>query len=117
MRILLVTLCANNEWTGMGKWSYEVARGLTALGHDTTLWFDEQFSSVNGLGAVASVFVKPVLVAARIARCASEFDVVLIHEPTGFWYSAMRRMSPELPPMVCMCHNIDSSSYKKLDAG
>lgn len=113
MRILLVSFVANNTWSGMGKWSHEMAGALDRAGHAVTLWFSDAFSFVRRMGTAAKLLF-PAVLAMRICWHARDFDVVVIHEPSGYWYAWLRRLRKSLPPMVLMCHNVESRNLHDL---
>jgi glycosyltransferase involved in cell wall biosynthesis len=96
----------------MGKWSHRIAEALRALGHAPTLWFADDFPGVGKTRRFA-VLLFPAVLAARLWREASRFDVVVIHEPSGFWYGLLRRFVPRLPPLVAMCHNVESKCFRE----
>src|SRR5215211_3021424 len=115
MRVLLVTLSSRNRWSGMGKWSHEIADALRSMGHEPTLWFADDFPTWSRLGhAFDVVLLKPLLLARRLGRCADQFDVIVVHEPSAFWYGLLRQFRSELPPMVAMCHNVESKNFRDL---
>jgi glycosyltransferase involved in cell wall biosynthesis len=117
MRILLATMSSNNRWSGMGKWSHEIADALRAMGHEPTLWFADDFPRPSRVKhAFDVVFLKPIALAKQLSRCATQFDVAVIHEPSGFWYGLARQLRPDLPPLVVMCHNVESKNFHDLSA-
>jgi glycosyltransferase involved in cell wall biosynthesis len=110
-------MSSNNRWSGMGKWSHETGEALRAMGHQPTLWFADDFPrSPRTAHAIDVVLVKPMSLARRLARCAREFDVTVIHEPSAFWYALARQFRPDLPPLVVMCHNVESKNFRDLSA-
>ena len=120
MRILLASFIAADRFTGMGQWSYRIAEELAALGHTPTIWFADRFPNAAQLGG-AAVLVYPLALAQEIFRQRADFDVVLIHEPSGLPYALMRRMRRDLPPAVAVCHNVESKVFGEMcraaDAG
>jgi glycosyltransferase involved in cell wall biosynthesis len=115
MRILLVSFVSNNRWSGMGKWSHEIAAALREAGHDVSLWFADDFPRLRGTGTLAKILFPPVL-AMRLVRLRRHFDALVVHEPSGFWYAWLRRYFNDLPPMVLMCHNVESKNLRDLKA-
>ncbi len=113
LRILLVSYVANNRWSGMGKWTHTMADCLTQLGHQPTAWFEEDFPRLANCRRWAALLF-PVALAWRIWKMRGDFDVVVIHEPSGFWCGLMRAMGCKIPPMIAMCHNVESKHYKEM---
>jgi glycosyltransferase involved in cell wall biosynthesis len=103
----------NNQWTGMGKWAHRVARGLEQLGQAPALWFADDFPVMRASGRLA-VLLFPVVLAVRLLAVRERFDAFVVHEPGGVWYGALRRLWPSLPPMVVMCHNVESHYFRTL---
>ena len=114
MRILLVSNIADDAFTGMGKWTHRMAAGLGALGHETTCWFAGDFPVAERSGRLA-VVVFPLFLAARLVRTRRRFDVALVHEPVGFWCAVLRRVIPGFPPVIAICHNVESKVARVLD--
>jgi glycosyltransferase involved in cell wall biosynthesis len=113
MRILLVSFVSNNRHSGMGTWSHRVAAELAGLGHEPTLWFAEDFPRVRRLRRL-SVLVFPVVLAWTLWRERKQYDVVIVHEPSGFWYGLLRRAGCGVPPLIAMCHNVESKYFREL---
>jgi glycosyltransferase involved in cell wall biosynthesis len=110
MRFLFVSLIPDHPWSGMGKWSHRLGEELRGLGHDVTLRFADDYPRMRGLGR-AAVLLFPVLLAAELIWQRRSFDVAVIHEPIGFWYGVARRLSRRLPPMLLVCHNVESRHF------
>jgi glycosyltransferase involved in cell wall biosynthesis len=94
----------------MGKWAHRVAEALEEDGHDVTLWFEDDLLPNRG-GTAARVMIYPLKLWWKIIRQRDRFDVVMVHEPGGFWYGLARGMSPALPPLIAMCHNVESKWF------
>jgi glycosyltransferase involved in cell wall biosynthesis len=107
LRILLVSFVGNNRWSGMGKWTHSIADCLAQLGHEPSVWFIEDFPPFLDRWRWF-VLAFPVVLAWRIWKRRADFDVVVIHEPSGFWYGLMRAIGCKVPPMIAMCHNVES---------
>jgi glycosyltransferase involved in cell wall biosynthesis len=112
LRILLVSFVANNRWSGMGKWTHSIADGLTERGHEPSAWFSEDFPGLSHGSSSALLF--PVALAWRLWKKRADFDVVVIHEPSGFWYGLMRSIGCKVPPMIAMCHNVESKHHREM---
>jgi glycosyltransferase involved in cell wall biosynthesis len=97
----------------MGKWTHLIAEGLEGLAHKVTLWFGNEFPLFWRHRRLATLLYSLAL-ALRLARSRHRFDVVVIHEPSGFWYGILRKVFSSLPPFVAMCHNVESKHYKEL---
>jgi glycosyltransferase involved in cell wall biosynthesis len=110
VRILFASFVPDSRATGMGAWTHLMADALAAEGHAVSLWFEEDFPAVRRLGRGAFLGY-PVALAARIARRAASFDVVVVHEPAGLWYALLRRARRSLPPLVAMCHNVEAKVF------
>jgi glycosyltransferase involved in cell wall biosynthesis len=113
LRLLLVSFIDDSRATGMGRWTHGIAEGLHQLGHVATSWFMGDFPKVARTGRLA-VLLLPIALALRLRRDGARFDAVLIHEPTGFWYGLLRKCRPNLPPMILICHNVESRYFADL---
>jgi glycosyltransferase involved in cell wall biosynthesis len=113
MRILLVSFIDDNHWSGMGRWTHRMAEALSRLGHQPRLWFAGDFRMSRRAGRLA-VLLFPFALALRLWRRRRDFDAVVVHEPCGFWYGVLRRFVPTLPPLVLMCHNVESKHFAEL---
>jgi len=107
MRILVASFGPSNAHSGMGKWAHCMAETLRARGHHVTVWSGEDFPGVQRQGRLAFLGF-PVALAARLVAHRRDFDAVVVHEPGGLWYAVLRRFFRSLPPMVLMCHNVES---------
>ncbi len=106
-RVLLASFVPGSRFTGMGGWSHAVAEALARSGHETTLWFAEDFPAALRAGRLAFV-AAPVAVARRLVQERARFDVAVVHEACAHRYGAARRRDRTLPPLVTMCHNVES---------
>lgn len=98
----------------MGKAIHRTAAALARRGHELTLWFEEDFPSLVSARRLA-VILYPLALAVRIAQQRKRFDVVLIHEPSGFWYGLIRRLVPsKLPPMLAHIHGDETRFFIEL---
>lgn len=97
----------------MGGWTYAVKEELQNLGHRVDAWFADQFPSARAAGRFA-ILLFPVALALRLFSRRRDYDVVVIHEPGGFWYGLARKLVPGLPRMVAMCHNVESHHFRQM---
>lgn len=112
-RFLMASNIQNVTYTGMGRWSYRVADRINASGHNVTMWFQEMFPLVNKFKKI-SFLLFPLVLALRILIKHRSFDAVVIHEPSGMWYGMLRKIFRFLPPMIVMCHNVESHSTRSM---
>lgn len=113
MRFLLAAAVPNSRHTGMGKWAHRVADALMNDGHEVTLWFDEDLLGTQTSSTPAKVLLYPLRLAWQIINNRHQLDVVFVHEPGGFWYGLARKVWPSLPPLVAMCHNVESKWFRQ----
>ncbi|MBI2403595.1 MAG: glycosyltransferase family 4 protein [Gemmatimonadetes bacterium] len=113
MKLLLVSFIADAPWTGMGRWTYQIKAALEHLGHTVETWFANDFPRTAALGRLG-VLVFPVALAARLVARRRSFDAVVVHEPSGFWYGLLRRLHRRLPPLIAMCHNVESRHFRTM---
>ena len=110
MRILIAAAVGDSSQTGMGKWAHRVAEALELRGHCVALFFDRDV-----LGERRTAFAKTLLYPIWLTRPASlkrDFDLVIVHEPSGFWYGLARKVMPNLPPLIAMCHNVEAKCFE-----
>jgi glycosyltransferase involved in cell wall biosynthesis len=99
----------------MGRWTYQIKAALEQAGHTVEVWFANQFPRTASLGRL-SVLAFPLALAVRLVAQRTRFDAVIVHEPGGFWYGLLRRWNPRLPPLVAMCHNVESHHFRTMVA-
>lgn len=109
MRLLLASSVTDSQNTGMGKWTHRTAAALRAQGHDVTVWFGNDVPLTAP--EVCKVFLYPVALMGLIVRRRASFDAVIVHEPGGFWYGLARLLWRSLPPIVAMCHNVETKWF------
>jgi glycosyltransferase involved in cell wall biosynthesis len=112
-RFLLVSLIPNKQSSGMGKWTYRIAEQLDAAGHKTEMLFQDDFRWYSCLGRFGFIF-SPWLLGLELARRCDSFDVAVVHEPAGLGYAVLRNLAPSLPPLIVMCHNVESHVAKTM---
>src|SRR5271163_1445072 len=110
MRILFVSFINNSHSTGMGRWTHSVATAMASQGHETKLWFLEDFPIVARSFRLAIVGF-PLALAYRMIRAKNNFDAAIVHEPSGSIYAPLRRLSRSLPPIIAMCHNVERKVF------
>ena len=113
LRLLLVSFIADAPWTGMGRWTREIKAALEQLGHAVETWFAGDFPRTAALGRLG-VLAFPIALAARLVARRKSFDAVVVHEPSGFWYGLLRRLDRGLPPLIAMCHNVESHHFRTM---
>lgn len=91
----------------MGRWSYAVRDALRKQGFAVETWFSDRFPRTKASGRL-SVLTFPVVLLRHLLANRREYDVVVIHEPSAFWYAVLRRVGRALPPLVLMCHNVET---------
>jgi glycosyltransferase involved in cell wall biosynthesis len=109
--VLLVSFIADAPWTGMGGWTYEVKAALEEKGYRVDSWFADQFPRSRALGRL-SILVFPLVLTRQLMARRDDYDVVILHEPLGFWYGLLRRIQRGLPTMIAMCHNVERHYYE-----
>lgn len=112
--ILLASFTPNSRATGMGKWSHEMADALEAKGWEPILWFDQDFPAFAKRPRLQVLFF-PVALAMRILQKRRRLGAVVVHEPSGFWYGAIRRVWRSLPPMISMSHGIETRIFRDME--
>jgi glycosyltransferase involved in cell wall biosynthesis len=112
-RLLLVSFIPDAPWSGMGRWTYQIKAALEQAGHEVETWFANQFPRTSALGRL-SVLAFPLVLAARLVARRERFDAVVVHEPGGFWYGLLRRWNRRLPPLIAMCHNVESNHFRTM---
>jgi glycosyltransferase involved in cell wall biosynthesis len=106
-RVLLVSFVVKAAWTGMGHWTQAVSDSLQHEGFRVDAWYADQFPRSRGAGRLAVVLFPLALVRRLLAR-RHDYDAVVVHEPVAFWYAVARKMRRRLPPLVVMCHNVET---------
>src|SRR5262245_31430762 len=97
----------------MGKWTLRVAEELAAIGCHPITWFADDFPEAQASGRRA-VLSFPAMLARRIQLERQSFDAVVVHEPGAWRYGLTRRSDRSLPPLVTMCHNVESKVFRSL---
>lgn len=115
LRLLLASAIPDDVNSGMGRWTHEVAAALEQAGHSVTLWFADDLPRWARVGR-AQFLTAPAACARMLARQRTAIDVAVVHEPLALWAALARRMGASLPPLVCMCHNVESKVFSVMRA-
>ena len=78
-----------------------------------TLWFADNFSRTASLGRL-SLLTFPVVLLDAVRRNKQAFDVVIAHEACAAALAFARKMDKGLPPLVAMCHNVESKVWIRM---
>ncbi len=109
MRILMISGVAGKAEAGVAGIVYNLAKELDNLGHSVKpLFFEDLLPQRKWPSHFRTIeFAKKISEYVREAR--TEFDVVNIHAPFGFWYGAQRRRSGAQagPPYVMIMHGLE----------
>ena len=112
MRLLLASAVADSPSTGMGKWAHRVGEALEQRGHRVTVWFGRDVVG-TAPGTFGTIVAYPIQLARLIVARRHDFDAVIVHEPGGFWYGLARQVLSSLPPLIAMCHNVESKCFEQ----
>jgi len=109
MRILMISGALGKAEAGVAGIVYNLARELGNLGHSVKpIFFEDLLPQQKWPSRFRTVeFAKRISEYVREVR--TEFDVVNIHAPFGFWYGAQRRRSGAQagPPYVMTMHGLE----------
>ena len=109
MRILMISGVPGRAEAGVAGIVYNLARELGSLGHSVKpLFFEDLLPQQKWPHRFRTFeFAKRVSDYARDVR--TEYDVINIHAPFGFWYGweGRRRGSHEGPPYVMIMHGLE----------
>jgi glycosyltransferase involved in cell wall biosynthesis len=109
LRVLMISGVPGRAEAGVAGIVYNLAAELRALGHTVTPVFFEDFLPQpkwpNRFRTVE--FARKI--AKKVREVGTDYDIVNIHAPFGFWYGAMRRMRGALagPPYVMTMHGLE----------
>jgi glycosyltransferase involved in cell wall biosynthesis len=115
LRLLLASAIPDDVNSGMGRWTHEVGAALEQAGHSVTLWFADDLPRWARVGR-AQFLTAPAAFARMLARRRTAIDVAVVHEPLALWAALARRAGASLPPLVCMCHNVESKVFSVMRA-
>jgi glycosyltransferase involved in cell wall biosynthesis len=108
MRILMISGVPGKAEAGVAGIVYNLAKELRDLGHSLKpVFFEDLLPQQKWPLRFRTVeFAKRISDYARQVR--SEYDVINIHAPFGFWYGWQRRRSPQAgPPYVMTMHGLE----------
>jgi glycosyltransferase involved in cell wall biosynthesis len=109
MRILMISGVPGKAEAGVAGIVYNLTRELRALGHSVEpRFFEDLLSKQRWPNRFRTVeFAKQI--ARYVRERKSEFDIVNIHAPFGFWYGVRRRrLGTEAgPPYVMTMHGLE----------
>ena len=109
MRILMISGVAGKAEAGVAGIVYNLTKELRELGHSVKpVFFEDLLPKQTWPNRFRAVeFARRI--ALYVKETKSEYDVVNIHAPFGFWYGAQRRLrgSQAGPPYVMTMHGLE----------
>ena len=109
MRILMISGVPGKAEAGVAGIVYNLAKELDALGHTVKpMFFEDLLPAQKWSNRFRTIeFAKRI--SEYVKEVGSEYDVVNIHAPFGFWYGAQRRRrgSRAGPPYVMTMHGLE----------
>jgi glycosyltransferase involved in cell wall biosynthesis len=108
MRILMISGVPGKAEAGVAGIVYNLAKELGALGHAVKpIFFEDLLPQQEWPNRFRTIeFAKKISEYVREVR--TEYDVVNIHAPFGFWYGSQRRRSSRAgPPYVMTMHGLE----------
>jgi glycosyltransferase involved in cell wall biosynthesis len=108
MRILMISGVPGKAEAGVAGIVYNLAKELGALGHSVKpIFFEDLLPQLKWPNRFRTIeFAKKISEYVREVR--TEYDVVNIHAPFGFWYGSQRRRSSQAgPPYVMTMHGLE----------
>src|SRR6266481_8123911 len=113
MRILMISGVPGKAEAGVAGIVYNLARELGELGHSVKpMFFEDLLPKQTWPNRFRTVeFARRI--AHYVKETKSEYDVVNIHAPFGFWYGAQRRRrgSQAGPPYVMTMHGLEERRH------
>jgi len=106
--VVLISFVKNSSFTGAGKWAHRVAAALRIRGHRVELLFQDDFPWTARLGRWGFLIFPLVLILQELRRGRRNNNILVIHEPSGFWIGLGRRLRVLSTPMVTMSHGVES---------
>jgi glycosyltransferase involved in cell wall biosynthesis len=109
MRILMISGVPGRAEAGAAGIVYNLVQELRELGHTVKpMFFEDLLPKQRWPNRFRAIeFAKTI--ANYVKEVQSDYDVVNIHAPFGFWYGAMRRLRGPLegPPYVMTMHGLE----------
>jgi glycosyltransferase involved in cell wall biosynthesis len=109
MRVLMIAGVAGNAEAGVAGIVYNVTEQLRKLGHSVKpLFFDDLLPKTRWPRRFRTVEFA-VAITEYVSRVKSDFDVINIHAPFGFWYGFQRRRRGlhAGPPYIMTMHGLE----------
>ena len=111
LRVLFAAGFHGDPRTGAGNAVMSLREALRRRGHTVELLFGNDVSMRAGSGRTARLLF-PLALVRRIARDASIYDMVVIHEPSAMAYVMARKWNSALPPCVVMTHGVEQRCWE-----
>jgi glycosyltransferase involved in cell wall biosynthesis len=109
MRILMISGVPGKAEAGAAGIVYNLTKELRELGHTVKpMFFEDLLPKQNWSNRFRALeFAKRI--AGYVTEVRSDYDVVNVHAPFGFWYGTMRRLrGPKIgPPYVMTMHGLE----------
>jgi len=109
MRVLMMTGVQGSAEAGVAGIVYNLTKQLTDMGHVVKPMFFEDLLSVQNWPDRFRTIEFARSVANYVNQHRSEYDIINIHAPFGFWYGARRRRlgAQAGPPYVMTMHGLE----------
>jgi len=108
MRILMISGVAGKAEAGVAGIVYNLAKELRELGHSVKPVFFEDLLPQQKWPLRFRTIEFAKRISDHVREVRSEYDVINIHAPFGFWYGWQRRRSPQAgPPYVMTMHGLE----------
>ncbi len=114
LRILFAANFPASVTSGIGNHLTSLAAALGARGHAVELLWSDSFPEIARQGAISRLTF-PIALARWIrqeARMGRRFDAVNVHEPSGMWCTASRKLLKDFPPVVVTSHGLERRAWK-----
>jgi glycosyltransferase involved in cell wall biosynthesis len=108
MRILMISGVPGKAEAGVAGIVYNLAKELGDLGHSLKPVFFEDLLPQQKWPLRFRTVEFARRISDHVGEVRSEYDVINIHAPFGFWYGWQRRRSPQAgPPYVMTMHGLE----------